>query len=70
MNNKTLLFHLQNIGNNNRFIAHKSAVEQEISDLRLTALKFKGTNIARISESKANNIQRLLDKAILKRIQL
>jgi len=70
MNQKTIEFHMVNIAKNNRFTSHKKEVEAEISSLRLVAAKFKNSNLGILAENKANEIQALLDKAILKRISI
>lgn len=70
MNDETIKFHLDNIVKNNRFNAHKKELETEISDLRLMALKFKGTALATTSNIKANGLEKKLNEAVRKRLMI
>lgn len=70
MNQATIEFKLKNIEMNNRFLQHKLEIEQEISSLRLSALKFSGSTFASECNRNANNLEKKLSLAIQKRLSI
>ena len=70
MNKSTIDFKLKNIAMNNSFLDHKKELEAEISELRLSALRFPTSLFSNECNRKANIIERKLSEAIQKRLSI
>ena len=70
LNNQTIEFHLLNIRNNNRYLAHKKDLENEITSLRVVAFLFSDKPLGIEKGIEANLLEQKLKEAEFVRLGL
>lgn len=70
LNNQTIDFHLLNIRNNNRYLAHKKDLENEITSLRAVAFLFSDKPLGIEKGIEANLLEQKLREAEFIRLGL
>ena len=70
LNNQTIEFHLLNIRNNNRYLAHKKDIENEITSLRAVAFLFSDKPLGIEKGIEANLLEQRLKEAEFVRLGL
>lgn len=70
LNNQTIEFHLLNIRNNNRYLAHKKDLENEITSLRAVAFLFSDKPLGIEKGIEANLLEQKLREAEFIRLGL
>lgn len=70
LNNQTIEFHLSNIKQNNRYLAHKKDIENEITSLRAVAFLFSDKPLGIEKGIEANLLEQKLKEAEFIRLGL
>ena len=70
LNNQTIEFHLSNIKQNNRYLAHKKDIENEITSLRAVAFLFSDKPLGIEKGIVANLLEQKLKEAEFIRLGL
>ncbi len=70
LNNQTIEFHLSNIKQNNRYLAHKKDIENEITSLRAVAFLFSDKPLGIEKGIEANLLEQRLKEAEFVRLSL